>query len=420
METNYRPISIVSNFAKIIEKIIYKRLNNFLEKFNILSQMQFGFRKGIGTNCALYYVTEYLYNNLDKSRPTIAVFLDLAKAFDTVNHKLLLEKLYYYGVRGTAYNLMKNYLSGRTQFVKIGKIKSKTCKINIGVPQGTILGPLLFLIYINSIFNLLPLFTTVSFADDTVILDEGSTWHSVSHSISNKIETVYNWLCENKLSLNIDKTFFMTFANQITSLPTNIELKLNNKSIIRSDCVKYLGIYYDQYLKWEYCITNIIKKTRFPLFIFAKLRRILSINSLMILYHGLFMGIASYGIIAWGSAYKNKLTPLLNLQKRILKIISKDKRNFINVPNLKQIYCLSCLLMNYRDLQNLYIKSTCLTRFRSIPLPKEELEVGKRSQIYTAIEIFNQLPNNLKLLNCRCFYYYTTILKEWITNLQIK
>ena len=170
LTTNYRPISLISNLAKVFEKIIHNRLINFLNDNNVISKNQYGFLKNIGTKEALAKVSDLIYSNIDNKLPTIITFLDLAKAFDTVNHKILLSKLYRYRIRGGPLELLRDYLSNRLHRVKINNIFSDFKNVTIGVPQGTILGPLLFLLYINDIFLILPENCIFSNADDTAIV----------------------------------------------------------------------------------------------------------------------------------------------------------------------------------------------------------------------------------------------------------
>lgn len=164
----YRPISLISNIAKIFEKIIYSRISDVITKNKILSDKQFGFTKNKGTKDALNYITTKIYENLDKSTPIAITFIDLAKAFDTVNRKILLDKLYAYGIRGKANNLIKNYLNDRKQKVRIGQDNSDFKNIDTGVPHGTILGPLLFILYVNDLLTSIPE-NIVSYVDDTAI-----------------------------------------------------------------------------------------------------------------------------------------------------------------------------------------------------------------------------------------------------------
>lgn len=173
--SNYRPISLISNLAKLFEKIIYSRLYEFCTCNSLISDKQYGFMKNRGTNDALIFTSNFIYNNIDKNIPTVLAFLDLAKAFDTVNHKILLDKLWRIGIRGIPHQLIVNYLSNRSQRVKVNNSISTTLPVKVGVLQGTILGPLLFILYINDIFNVLPKDALVSYADDTAIICSGKS-----------------------------------------------------------------------------------------------------------------------------------------------------------------------------------------------------------------------------------------------------
>ena len=208
--SNYRPISLISNIAKIFEKIVYNRLYKFLQKHKILSDLQFGFVKNKGTTDALSYISQRIYENLDKSKPMIATFLDLSKAFDTVNHDILLRKLNKYGIRGNVLDLFASYLFNRRQKVRLQNYTSKYRKISCGVPQGTILGPLLFILYVNELLVDMPKGSILSYADDTVIISSDNTWSMAQEKMNQHLYTVAVWLALNKLSLNIQKTKYVT------------------------------------------------------------------------------------------------------------------------------------------------------------------------------------------------------------------
>ena len=261
---NYRPISLISNIAKIFEKIVYKRIYEFVQENNIIDQNQHGFVKNKGTKDALRYLTNIIYNKLDKSEPLIITFLDLAKAFDTVNHKILLDKLYNYGVRGKAHDLLKNYLTDRQQTVRLQNFMSDTREITVGVPQGTILGPLLFILYVNDLLVNMPRGATLSYADDTAIIAAGKTWSETQSETNKLLEGVNKWLVLNKLSLNLNKTVFMTFGNYYDSVPDIIEVKINDRTIKRVESNKYLGINLDYKVKWDLHIDSVIKKKKIP------------------------------------------------------------------------------------------------------------------------------------------------------------
>ena len=308
--SNYRPISLISNF---FEKIIHVRLLSFLMKHNIISKKQFGFIKNRGTTVALNYISDKIYKNLDKSIPTIAAFLDLSKAFDTVDHKILLYKLERHGIRGQALELMKSYLSDRQQIVKINNCKSDSSLITTGVPQGTILGPLLFIIYVNDLLEDLLDIEIASYADDTIIIASSKTWAEAAKAMNKNLQKVANWLALNKLSLNISKTVYMTFGNYCDSVPVAINIRINNQPINRVTEHKYLGIIFDYNMKWNMHIKYVMRRTKYLIFIFAKLKNIMDTKTLMMIYYAFFHSIVKYGIIAWGGLYNNNLNLIQNV-----------------------------------------------------------------------------------------------------------
>ena len=211
--SNYRLISLLSNIDKIFEKLVHSRDTNFLEQHNSIFMYQFGFRNKHSTNHALINLTEKIRQNRDKNLYTCGIFIDLQKAFDTVDHKILLSKLEHYGIRGIQNNWFKSYLSNRHQFVFASGTKSAFLEIKDGVPQGSVLGPLLFLIYINDLPSSIKNSIVSLFADDTCLLSSDKNLESLNVKINDDLQALSNWLKSNKISLNATKTEVIIFRS---------------------------------------------------------------------------------------------------------------------------------------------------------------------------------------------------------------
>ena len=198
--TNYRPISLLSNFGKILEKLMYVRIMSFLKSHNILYKYQFGFRSHHSTSLALIDVADTVYHELDSGNYVIGTFLDLQKAFDTVNHAILLQKLQCYGIRGKALQWMSCYLTNRLQYVSIGDIQSHMeNSISCGVPQGSVLGPLLFLLYIRDIHSAVQNYKLKLFADDISLFTIGKNVNELITETNVALSNLNNWFISNKL-----------------------------------------------------------------------------------------------------------------------------------------------------------------------------------------------------------------------------
>ena len=208
---NYRPISVLPVFSKILERNMHKRLYNFISRFNILDNCQFGFRPNRSSYMAILKVYNIISNDLDNKKHTLGIFLDLSKAFDTINHDILLSKLTHYCIRGNAFDWFRSYLTDRSQCVSYNRCNSSFSNICRGVPQGSILGPLLFIIYMNDITMSSRFFSYILFADDTNLLASDSNLTRLINTSNGELAKVSTWLKANKLSLNIKKTTYMLF-----------------------------------------------------------------------------------------------------------------------------------------------------------------------------------------------------------------
>lgn len=211
---NYRPISILPIFSKIIEKVVHHQLYGYMQRNNLLTNNQYGFRKKLSTSDAITDMTQYVYDSLDRGDTIISFFLDFSKAFDTVNHNILLQKLQVYGIRGVVHNWFSSYLSNRMQSVSVNGVISSQRPIEYGVPQGSTLGPLLFLIFINDFPNCSDFFKFTLFADDSTLTCrfDHNNLISMKNEIENNLLPVSKWLLSNRIKVNVQKSNFIIFS----------------------------------------------------------------------------------------------------------------------------------------------------------------------------------------------------------------
>ena len=320
---NYRPISILSPFSKILEKLIYARTIEFCNKHSIIIPTQYGFRAKHCTSHALLDVTTTAFDNIQQNKYTALLFLDLKKAFDTVNHQILLEKLHYIGIRGVALSLFSSFLHKRFQFVSAGNIQSTFKKVDCGVPQGSILGPLLFTIYINDIINS-TLFCPRLFADDTCLILQDNNIHDLQKKINLEITAVNDWMRTNLLTVNFSKSSIMILSPKSGSDSINPLLHnkvLSSHSIPYTKSAKYLGITIDTSLSFKLHTDSLISKLSRSVGILFKLKPFLTTPALLSLYYAIFHSHIQYAIFIWGSTYKSYSIKITSLQNKAIKII---------------------------------------------------------------------------------------------------
>lgn len=330
---NYRPISILPTLSKILERAINKRFVKYLEDNNLLSSSQFGFRAKKSTSEAVQDLVNFVVTNLDKKEKVIVIFLDLAKAFDTVSIPILLTKLESLGIRDIQLKLFESYLTGRTQCVQIANQSSEEAKVQYGVPQGSILGPSLFLAYINDLCQLdLDMAKIITFADDTALLFKGNTWKEAFYNAQRGFNVVTNWLKDNILTLNVGKTKFITFSLR------NIETDVANHNIISHNCavydntnclcpklertnvIKYLGVLIDSKLSFQQHVELVSARTRKLIYIFKNLRQVAKKELIRSVYLALGQSQISYCISVWGGTTKTLMLKAERAQRAILKV----------------------------------------------------------------------------------------------------
>ncbi len=322
---NFRPISLLSIFDKIIEKLMHKRLYDFLEEHDILYNHQFGFRKFHSTAYSLIEITEKIKDSIDNGKYGCGIFIDLKKAFDTVNHSILLTKLEHYGIRGNILKWFQSYLTDRKQYVYYNGISSNIATVSCGVPQGSVLGPLLFLIYINDLPNISSKLSFFLFADDTNIYYESTNLLELEKTVNKELKLLSLWLNLNRLALNVSKTNFVIFRSTKRLLNHNVVLIMNRKAIEQKDHVKYLGVLMDQHLSWKQQISCVSKKISRGIGILAKLRGSMDRALLINIYYCLVFSYLSYGVEAWGSACDSHLSCIRVLQNKAVRILTGNQ-----------------------------------------------------------------------------------------------
>ena len=259
-----------------MEKLMHKQLYEFLQEHNILFQNQFGFRKNNSTPFALLQITEKIKETIDNKKYGCGIFIDLSKAFDTVNHEILLRKMEHYGIRGLSLDWFNLYLSNRKQYVYLNGEPSQLENITCGAPQGSVLGPLLFLIYINDLPYISEVLQFYLFADDTNIYYESID--EVEKIINKELKKLYTWLIVNRMSLNINKTNFLVFHPYNKPVKQRITLKIHKNAISEKDQIKYLGVMIDATLTWKAHIEKISKTISRSIDVLYKIRPFVNLS----------------------------------------------------------------------------------------------------------------------------------------------
>ncbi|CAH2096746.1 unnamed protein product [Euphydryas editha] len=425
LPSNYRPIAVLSSLSKILERLINKRLVQYLEHFGLISEQQYGFRKGRSTNGAVLDLVGHVVQNLNQNKKVLSIFLDLKKAFDTIPITTLLLKLEKVGVRGLPLKLFQNYLTDRSQMVRIDSYGSDELPVYYGVPQGSILGPTLFLIFINDLCNLrIPNGRVVSFADDTALTFVADTWPEVETKAQLGLNLALNWLRCHTLTLNTTKTNFITYSISTASQPSlNLLLKAHVCSNVSKpscecpkiesvDCVKYLGILVDKNLNFKAHIGLLTGRIRKLMFLFKTLRSVANQIIVRKVYFALCLSVVTYCITTWGGAAKTNLKPLEVAHKGVLKVATFRPITFptvqlydeLNVLNVRQHFILQTVLLQH---QNTPYRNDDKRRKDEICfLPRTRSVFSRRFFYYLGPSLYNKINKKcqiygLSYYNCK-------------------
>ena len=323
---NLRPISILPLPAKLAEKIIHKQILDYLTDHNLLTDSQDGFRPGRSTTDSLEKLTEHIYNNYNNQNCTSAIFLDFRKAFDTLNHDILIKKMKIMGFGPNTLALIKNYLTNRTQKTKVNNTLSGEYPITCGVPQGSVLGPLLFVLYINDMSECLNTLRCQHYADDTVIFIAHEPQHDVSDVINEDLRSIENWCNRNKLSLNGKKTKLLTFTTKaLNRTLVRPRLWLQGEKIEHAPTYKYLGITLDTMMKFSKQVNNLEKNAKHKLYLLKNIRYDMDVIASEKVFKTMLIPTIEYGDIFYGVASKTNLNKIQVVVNKALKTVYKKR-----------------------------------------------------------------------------------------------
>lgn len=433
---NYRPISTISVLSKIFEYLILSRLQKFLNTNSILNACQFGFRPNLSTSDAVCEFLGNAYDSIDDKNFTVCVFLDFAKAFDTVNHQILLNKLYKYGIRGLSNDWFRSYLFDRRQCVSVDSGKSEFATVNCGVPQGSILGPMLFLLYINDMVECCNA-NLVHYADDTTYYMTGSSLDILIETINSDLENVDTWLRANMLSLNIDKTKAIVISKRLRSYVDVDAIRIRGRDIEYTECINFLGVHIDRDLSFRLHRSKVVSKLSSSLGIMRRLSAIVAPRAMVKLYFALFYSHLTYALNAWGNVSKVTTDKISSLQRHVVELLGDQ---YSNVGDILQNYSLLryshvikyfCLVNLFRILNgtNSYFLQKIIDiqpchSYNSRGVECELLNnvycrtsTSQHNFIYHAIRYWNDLPLDIRKLSDLVVFKRT--LKRYLLKDQI-
>lgn len=341
---NLRPISLVPIISKIFETILKCQITSHLEKHNFFYNNQFGFRNNKSTNDAITHLINKIVDGQNKKDYVGVTFCDLQKAFDCVSHHVLLEKLKHFNLELVSCQLIKSYLSNRKQYTSVNNVNSDLLDVKSGVPQGSVLGPTLFLIYINDLKQAVTEADLVLFADDTTLLRSDKTLNALLQHMEESRSNAERWFSCNKLSLNQNKTTSIIFTHRSLENYENPEK------------IKFLGLYLDPKLNWRHHVDFLANKLSKNIYILRNLSNIVPMNILIIAYHSLIASHIAYGLLNWGHA--PQATRIFSVQRKAVRIISnlgfrddvKQKFIELNILTFPSLYIYTSLLFIYKNL----------------------------------------------------------------------
>lgn len=411
----FRPINMMPLCEKLLECVVKTQLELFLEANDIIVDLQSGFRAKHSCETSINLILQIWKSELEQNKKVVAVFLDLARAFETLDQDLLLKKLFLYGIRGVEYKWFESYLSKRTQVTKFKNVISSPLATDIGVPQGTVLGPILFILYINDINDSVNESKLNCFADDTSISYAHKNASTAVDMVNHDLENISDWLKFNKLKLNITKTKYMIISSK--SIICDNEIRIDNEVIERVNIFKYLGIIIDYQLKFKQNAEYVAKKMARKVNILARLNKQLFFWSKISIYTTTILPHIDYCSSILFLLTKEDTVRLQKIQNRAMRLILKCKRDVkielmlekLNWLSVNQRVQYNCLTLIYKIQNNMLPKylnhQICYNRDISpyntrnkdnFRLPQCTKSQTQNSVYYRGLQQYNNLPNDIK------------------------
>lgn len=424
---NYRPISLLQSFSKIFEIVMSSRLLEFMKHCKILNPNQHGYLRGKSTITAIYRFTQSIMEQLENRKLALGMFVDLSKAYDSLDVNILLQKLLRYGIRGPAYKWLGSYLSCRRQFVTIemgvSQLKSKINQTSTGVPQGSILGPLLFITYVNDLD--IPDFLITKYADDTNLLVWGDNLQSTLQEANEQFDNVTMWFARNKLILNPDKTTAILFKTKQSRVVIPETIVLGNAAHNLNGSCKFLGVYLDEFLDWGVHINNLCLKLSSTAYALRSVSLYMGDGGMRVFYFAAFESLARYGVTFWGA--NSDIEKVFVLQKKVVRSMFRMKyrescRGVFRKNNMLTIYalyifeCLMFLFKHNEDFLSEY-QHDYNTRTVNIQYPAHRLSLTEKGTYYRCIKFYNSLPTHLQELKTQ--NSFKNQIKKYLIGLEL-